>query len=37
MYCAGRDPELLVDADQVEGEGPVKGFRLKLKDIWKGA
>ena len=32
----GREPEELIQPDVVAGEGPVKGFRLKMADIWTG-
>jgi Uma2 family endonuclease len=36
IYRPGREPEVLVDVDHLEGEGPVEGFRLELSDIWQG-
>ena len=36
IYRQGREPEKLVDPAVVVGEGPVKGFRLELGDIWAG-
>jgi Uma2 family endonuclease len=36
IYRPGQEPEALVDVDHVDGEGPVKGFRMELPDIWKG-
>jgi Uma2 family endonuclease len=36
IYRPGREPELLVGPDHVNGEGPVAGFRLELSDIWRG-
>lgn len=36
VYRPGRDPEKLVDADFVAGEGLVDGFRLNLRTIWAG-
>jgi Uma2 family endonuclease len=35
IYRPGRELEVLVDADQVDGEGPVEGFRLDLTPIWQ--
>jgi Uma2 family endonuclease len=35
VYRPGREPELLVDVDRIDGEGPVEGFRLELSRIWK--
>ena len=36
VYRLGRDPEELVGVDYIDGEGPVEGFRLDLRDIWAG-
>ncbi len=36
VYRPGQDPEQLVNADSVPGDGPVAGFRLELGDIWRG-
>jgi Uma2 family endonuclease len=36
IYRPGTDPQVLTDPAQVEGEGPVSGFVLDLKDIWAG-
>jgi Uma2 family endonuclease len=36
IYRPGREPELLVGPDHINGEGPVAGFRLELSDIWRG-
>jgi len=36
IYRPGREPEELIQPDVVAGEGPVKGFRLKMADIWTG-
>ena len=36
IYRPGREPEELSQPDVVAGEGPVKGFRLKMADIWTG-
>jgi Uma2 family endonuclease len=36
VYRQGQDPEQLVKADSVPGDGPVAGFRLELGDIWSG-
>jgi Uma2 family endonuclease len=35
VYRPQRDPEVLVDVDHIDGEGPVEGFRLELTRIWK--
>ena len=35
VYRPGREPEALVDASHVGGEGPVEGFRLELSEIWQ--
>jgi Uma2 family endonuclease len=35
VYRPGREPEALVDADRIDGEGPVEGFRLDLSRVWK--
>ena len=29
------DPEQLVDADMVRGEGPVDGFTMPLRKVWQ--
>ncbi len=34
IYRPGREPEILVDPDRLEGEGPVAGFVLELDSIW---
>lgn len=37
VYRAGRAaPQTLVGIERLAGEGPVGGFVLELKDIWKG-
>jgi Uma2 family endonuclease len=36
IYRPAREPEELIHPDVVAGEGPVKGFRLKMADIWAG-
>ena len=36
IYRPGREPEQIVNADQVAGEGPRAGFVLQLADIWAG-
>jgi len=36
VYRPGIEPEELVDIEHVDGESPVKGFRLELSVIWKG-
>lgn len=36
VYRPKRSAEELSHIDFVDGEGPVKGFRLELKDIWEG-
>jgi Uma2 family endonuclease len=36
IYRPGKEPEELVDADHIDGEGPVEGFRLDLSEIWQG-
>jgi hypothetical protein len=35
IYRTGAEPEKLVGVDHVDGEGPVKGFRLDLSSIWE--
>ena len=35
IYRPGTEPEELVDADHIVGEGPVAGFRLELTRIWR--
>lgn len=34
IYRPGREPEVLVEPQRLEGEGPVAGFVLELKRIW---
>jgi Uma2 family endonuclease len=34
VFRPGRDPEVLSDAAQVVGEGPVEGFVLELATVW---
>jgi Uma2 family endonuclease len=34
IYRSGREPETLVDAETVTGEGPVEGFILDLRPVW---
>jgi Uma2 family endonuclease len=36
IYRPGREPEKLVNPDEVVGEGPVVGFCLELTEIWAG-
>jgi Uma2 family endonuclease len=36
IYRQGREPERLVNPDEIAGEGPVEGFRLELAEIWAG-
>lgn len=36
IYRPDREPEDLVDPDVVVGEGPVKGFRLRMSKVWDG-
>jgi Uma2 family endonuclease len=36
IYRQGAKPEELKDADSVAGEGPVAGFVLDLRRIWRG-
>jgi Uma2 family endonuclease len=36
IYRPGREPEELADPAIVAGEGPVKGFRLKMSKVWDG-
>jgi len=37
IYRAGQtDSERRVGINKLAGEGPVKGFKLDLKDIWAG-
>jgi Uma2 family endonuclease len=35
IYRPGREPEQIVNADHVDGERPVEGFRLELGVIWR--
>ena len=35
IYRPGRAPERLVGVDQIDGDAPVKGFRLDLTEIWQ--
>jgi Uma2 family endonuclease len=34
IYRPGREPETLVDAETIAGEGPVEGFVLDLRLVW---
>jgi Uma2 family endonuclease len=34
VYRPGREPETLVDAETIAGEGPVEGFILDLRPVW---
>jgi Uma2 family endonuclease len=36
IYRPGAEPEELINPELVVGEGSVKGFRLKMADIWAG-
>jgi Uma2 family endonuclease len=36
VYRPGREPEELIEPDVIVGEGPVKGFRLKMQEVWSG-
>ncbi len=36
IYRPGAEPQVLVNPDQLSGEGVVAGFVLDLKDIWAG-
>jgi Uma2 family endonuclease len=36
IYRPSAEPQVLTDPGCVEGEGPVSGFVLELKDIWAG-
>ncbi|MCC6590430.1 MAG: Uma2 family endonuclease [Bryobacterales bacterium] len=36
IYRPHREPEILSDPSQVQGEGPVKGFTLQLQSVWEG-
>lgn len=36
VYRPETEPETIVDAERVSGEGPVMGFVLELEDIWAG-
>ena len=35
IYRPSRDAETLIDAQSVEGEGPVAGFTLSLGRVWE--
>jgi Uma2 family endonuclease len=37
VYRPGCEPETLVDAESVAGEGPVEGFVLDLRRVWSPA
>jgi Uma2 family endonuclease len=37
IYRPGRDPETVLNADSIAGEGPVKGFILDLRAVWDPA
>ena len=34
IFRPGQEPETLIDAEQVAGEGPVAGFVLDLRAVW---
>ena len=34
IYRPNREPELVVGAERIEGEGPVEGFVLELRTVW---
>jgi len=34
IYRPGREPETLVDAETIAGDGPVEGFVLDLRPVW---
>jgi len=34
IYRPGREVEVLENANEVEGEGPVAGFVLELEKVW---
>ena len=36
VYGPNKECEILTDVGHIEGEGPVKGFRLELGAIWAG-
>jgi Uma2 family endonuclease len=36
IYRPNREPEQVVNAERLVGEGPVAGFTLELADIWTG-
>ena len=36
IFRRGRDPEVKAAVDELAGDGPVKGFVLKLGEIWAG-
>jgi len=36
IYRPEHEPEGRPDPPYVDGDGPVKGFRLKLQSIWQG-
>ena len=36
VYCAGQEPRQLREPEQIEGEGPIKGLVVNLKNVWQG-
>ncbi len=34
VYSPGQEPESIVQADRLKGQGPVRGFVLELESIW---
>ncbi len=34
IYRPNREPEMVVGAERIEGEGPVEGFVLELRTVW---
>ena len=35
VYRPGREAEVLTGVDSVTGEGPVAGFELDLRGVWR--
>ncbi|HKD07952.1 MAG TPA: Uma2 family endonuclease [Bryobacteraceae bacterium] len=36
VYRSGQEPPIFHEPDQIEGEGPVEGLAVDLKNVWQG-
>ncbi len=34
IYRAGQEPETLLEPEFLDGDGPIRGFRLQMKEFW---